>query len=874
MPAASHHRALVALAEAWPFCAPEAFETALVRLATASINTGGMGKLAAGFEARARVLARGHSLATIESVRDRAWFEHDRSMPHMHELLLELARAHLRWDGNAIRLAWCAANERHDQTMRWRWLSLLLPQDLLIAALAAAHRVEPCSDRVRLVGHGLAPLLEQPVAETHLHMGAALDFGELWIAILHQTTHSQISATTTAGPRPFTDPHRYLCVLVAAGLVRQLLASYLWHIEQSKCDVNRSFRAWLDDGIPRIASRIGSGARAEHVERALWTAVSELHSGVHAHDRAALSHMFRAHRSLWGGHTRSPVSASDLLDSDPLASWLPRQPGLARPETRFIKRALLHLTRTDARDEWFARCFWQYQRVRNIVFGYLVEAPGTAGLGWFKRHYDRLSAHRGCLDGHEVGSALRLHSHDITLASLEVRTAPAERWVHVRDMVRAVAEQAAAFEPAVGKPQPEVALVLHFIKQRETSAPDEFCCRHGEWFRKATRQAHAVARALRLQPELLLILRGLDVASEELAVPNWALRPLFRIVERSSREAAAELGRTHPSWELCPLRTTLHVGEDFRRLVEGLRRVHEAVEFGLLGEGDRIGHGLALGWSPRTWVAQNPVSVQPREDRLFDLLWEYERYRRRDIGGNAGRLVYLEGQLDELSKSMFGKPQRVQDLLQLRVALFDERLLVHQLGYPSASHVHMRQRTPVQGYDGATLELLTRYLIHDSVRRRAREPIEICTDGDELEVLDRLQPWLRGQLAQLGVTVEINPSSNLIIGGFADLREHPTFALAPFESLDDGGRAPLAHLPVSVNSDDPITFASALADEYAYMEAALVGQGVSSRDALQWLERAREAGWRSRFSVRASSDHDCIETLLPARRRRSQQSPR
>ena len=138
-------------------------------------------------------------------------------------------------------------------------------------------------------------------------------------------------------------------------------------------------------------------------------------------------------------------------------------------------------------------------------------------------------------------------------------------------------------------------------------------------------------------------------------------------------------------------------------------------------------------------------------------------------------------------------------------------------------------------------------------------------DAAEVRMLENTQGWLRGQLGKLGVTIESNPSSNLVIGDFGDLRGHPTFALSTPEGLrSTDGRD---QLDVSINSDDPLTFASCLADEYAYMEAALVGRGVSARAASSWLDAARRSGWRSRFSLLASAEPSCLNQLRRHERR-------
>jgi hypothetical protein len=57
-------------------------------------------------------------------------------------------------------------------------------------------------------------------------------------------------------------------------------------------------------------------------------------------------------------------------------------------------------------------------------------------------------------------------------------------------------------------------------------------------------------------------------------------------------------------------------------------------------------------------------------------------------------------------------------------------------------------------------------------------------------------------------------------------------------------------LPIAISADDPITFATRLADEYAYAWAGMVvAGGVSPTYARQWLDEATETAWRSRFTV-------------------------
>ena len=66
---------------------------------------------------------------------------------------------------------------------------------------------------------------------------------------------------------------------------------------------------------------------------------------------------------------------------------------------------------------------------------------------------------------------------------------------------------------------------------------------------------------------------------------------------------------------------------------------------------------------------------------------------------------------------------------------------------------------------------------------------------------------------------------------------------------------------LSISTDDPTTFASHLADEYAHIYFALTRNQVPSEEALAWLDEVRRHGWRSRFSLCASRRPENLEAV-------------
>jgi hypothetical protein len=135
-------------------------------------------------------------------------------------------------------------------------------------------------------------------------------------------------------------------------------------------------------------------------------------------------------------------------------------------------------------------------------------------------------------------------------------------------------------------------------------------------------------------------------------------------------------GRSLPS-----IRMTAHAGEDFVHLLTGLRYVDEAIEYFPLLEGDRIGHGMALGVDPREWAQHASRLPMMREERLFDLVWQWWWFGRVEEGPDRQRQYLLDYEIAEHSARLFGEPVTPYDLELLRRALFAPDPRLWQTGF-------------------------------------------------------------------------------------------------------------------------------------------------------------------------------------------------
>lgn len=812
----------------------------------------------------------GTSVERLRLLREQSWFGQDASRPEppmltndrveLASLLERLARQHLELRGPHDGLRSDAGMAERAQT--WLWLCRYIPSELLVAALSASLGEQPPEGRVQLVSPQLAQILRQPCAETHLHLGAAVSFPQIWTGLVYSLALAvprQLLRSPEDALPPLGGGERWVGALYGAMVARILFASFLWERELG-----------FKDSFGHFASRRGPLYR-DLCRRMKWRggedeafpAIGEVIACLLCapSESLPLERFQQVYSSLIAGR-RPPSSIQGLADlrrADPITDWIPSQDA----ELHLTTRVLSYLLGAGSTDTELVRVFWQYQRVRSLTYRYLVQAPGVPGLDWFTRIYGRIGPLSAAIDSTLLTCALELESQDLNLAALEVRRGPKSSEGGILSGLRQVAAQACAATSSPGASQPEIGVIFHFIKQRRENKKQAGArsqangdpralihpTRHGRWFHAQLAQADAIIAALQRQPEWLVLLRGIDAASVEQAQPTWVLVPLFQRVRQAGQRAASELGRQRPTWRIPPLRATVHAGEDFTRLAEGIRRMHESVEFGLLKLGDRIGHGVALGVSPERWAHSSGVVPQTIEDRLNDLTWELSLYASDSLGCAASRFPYVHSEISRLSSLMYGESfPRCEELLQLRRELHDPAMLA-RVGYPG----------PPTGSG-----LMSRYLSDGAVYERGQRIIEVSSSEQEVVMLQESQRLLRRELSRMEITVESNPSSNLLIGNHSQIEDVPAFRLAPLPTKAREN-SPEDSVLMSINADDPVSFASSLADEYAHIYYGLLRMRVPACDALHWIDQARAVGWRSRFTVAVSADREVLSFLAQPR---------
>jgi adenosine deaminase len=140
--------------------------------------------------------------------------------------------------------------------------------------------------------------------------------------------------------------------------------------------------------------------------------------------------------------------------------------------------------------------------------------------------------------------------------------------------------------------------------------------------------------------------------------------------------------------------------------------------------------------------------------------------------------------------------------------------------------------------------IIEAYLEDESVFKRGQTLIDVPVRRDEVEALNAVQYALRRGVAQRGIVIEVNPSSNLLIGDLRDLRNHPILRLHPPVREQDSPPS----VAIALGSDDPVTFSSQLLNEYILLHEAACSAGYPEPVVQEWLELVRRTGMDARFT--------------------------
>ncbi len=425
--------------------------------------------------------------------------------------------------------------------------------------------------------------------------------------------------------------------------------------------------------------------------------------------------------------------------------------------------------------------------------------------------------------------------------------------------------------PAPGFRYLRLGLTAHFIKTSWNRQKDD-AMRYPKT-REYLRTRSEIIKAVLLRvPRLSEFLHSVDAANDESYVPPAVFAPCFRFCRR-------ELGME---------RITFHCGECFPHLLTGLRAMNDARRLLEPGNGDRIGHGTALGMDPTFWREHQGNAVYLRlEDRMLDLLYAHEILKQeRCIPGQT--CARLEEELMTLAHQIFCTKGRHIDTHILKAAM-DMRGLcpfhlkqIFTVGGPTSPASHgaptleehierfkkgtaafLRERGIGIWEKGADIGLIeTNNELEYTIRALKNAPshaimllldwqfdshtwetgkkiIRVELNKEDDEILLTLQRRMMQDYVDAKIVIETLISSNLRIACYRRAAEHHAMRWLLRQPEKFKGEPDLL---LCFGSDDPAIFSCDAKADFYLLYASLHEHGIKEQQAIQLLDCVNRRG--------------------------------
>lgn len=772
---------------------------------------------------------------------------------------------------------------RIEQVLPWREAFLILGQDLFVCAFLAQEDLRVKHRRrdftwpaVLRTNHvGLNTMLQQGLAENHQHLyGSSQTMALSWCSLMNypeshrlldvdfaelfqsfEMVSSESGLTTTKERVGYACSYRSMLFKWLKGQENNREGA---EITAQKCQLD-----WL------YVERTAAALRAQYGAQ-----IPQPNGGTACLDYALEEYIFQAAPDA---HYRSLAGERKFL-YDCFRAFLC---GEMDNRTQYV--------------------FYLYIILKSLFRAELIQVNKKVGFRNFSDYQDRktLLCEQSFYQAELIRMALNAPLTDGNVTSLETRITPkptVKRYitsVQENDRLKAYADitfdrtrSAIPITPQENTGLAETHIpyfyVIHFIKQpdddlkrleRLSKHPETIpsslmlVSRHQRLRRTIRNQAIALAKTLSNEPNMRRRVRGIDCASHEVGCPPEVFASVFRFLRNYAPSDYAK-GWSSANVAASYLCATYHAGEDFLDIAGALRSIDEAVTFLELGRGDRIGHGLGLGIDPEVHYSLKGRRVYLRkQDRLDDLVWLL--YRSRELGLHIPSHTYgiLKREAELLLREIYGE---AMDRNGWNISLTDYHCSMYLRADDPELYIHTDYRppntflSPFEKFKRSTcmckLDEYRRtphlaglyYYYHYGNREKiiGNQIEEVVIDDDYIALLRQAQDVQQKYLAEIGIAIECNPSSNVLIGTFGHYARHPIFRFNNTDLERDVEKYKTCpQLQVCVNTDDLGVFDTSQEFEYALLFRALsdmrdVG-GVplyKEPDILRYLNNLRQMG--------------------------------
>lgn len=785
--------------------------------------------------------------------------------------------------------------------LRWRELSHKLGEDLFTCSFVALkdktsrHHRTYFGWRSVLATNNLRlrNLLEQGIAENHFHLwGSAPHCDISWLALMNKVTGRKKQFKKFQGKGKLnpntgfteeqTEDSLYVLSMKAA-YIRLYLFLFINGLVKEKSEESKrqSKETEKQEKEPWLFAphRMQSFLFDKNLsEIQLFVQLNELQASINAN------------RILFGKELPlgSTVNRPDY--------WLPKNMDkqnlngneLLCGERIFLYECFSRIYTNNVEFRPLQDLFYTYLVIKSKFREEMVQVNDRVGFDNFSSYQERKDVFLETRDIYQRAvsrMAIDTSKKNQTIRSFEARISPKSEVDDLKQFIRSIDDGAISMnriDRYLNKKEKPIApsffYVSHFIKAKDKASykkeKDKLLswrqCRHCKLRKIVEKQAKAIADLRDGISDINQRIAGIDAASSEFNARPEVFAQAYRYLKNFRNKGRFDRLK---DFELHELKATFHAGEDFYDLVDGLRAIDEAVKFLNLGEGDRIGHALALGVDPKDYYhSKGNVLPLPKQWHLDNICWLISRISKYNLFQFSTYRDYLGWQFQTLFHEIYNKnddenkiavtPELYYEAWKLRGD--DPFLYDHKGNFSKTQHITfwsksgVNWRYPVEGAkreSPVVNKLYYHYHFDPEVKAKGAEIVEFKVLPDYIRLVAEVQKCFQREIAQKHLGIETNPSSNYLIGTFRRYDKHPIinfFNLGLETDPEKIRNCP--QLFVSINTDDQGVFNTYLENEYALMALALEkmkdengNPKYHSAMIYDWLDRVRRMGLEMSF---------------------------
>lgn len=376
--------------------------------------------------------------------------------------------------------------------------------------------------------------------------------------------------------------------------------------------------------------------------------------------------------------------------------------------------------------------------------------------------------------------------------------------------------------------------VLHFIKlPYKFNSNDKYCYykpRNYNVRMTIKRQALALYESLKRNQYLCSRICGIDACANEKGCRPETFATEFRFLREGVKKF--NINKYSVNNNSANLRVTFHAGEDFIGIIYGLRAIDETVTFLQYERGDRLGHALALGISPVEYYSnRNNTITIAKQDILDNIVWLLFKCQEFNIGISAGLQSKLTNCANEYLDDIYGNIININinnilllyfNAWQLRgdhPSLY-ETIKLPKIKFYNEYSIQKTQSNPkLKAFRTNPIirEICNAYHFNNECKFAGLINETFVLDSELISIIEQIQNKMQFNLMRLGIAVECNLTSNVLIGTFKEYNKHPLFRFNNYGLESIRKKVKSSQMHVSINTDDQGIFATSLENEYAML---------------------------------------------------------